>query len=55
MKNDYSTRYNILKFIRVNVTEEDEEEIVESLLEYWINNKKDGEIFYIISLRNIIA
>jgi len=29
----------------VNVTEEDEEEIVESLLEFWVNNKKDdGEI-----------
>jgi len=31
--------------IRVNVTEEDEEEIVESLLEFWVNNKKDdGDI-----------
>ena len=28
----------------MNVTDEDEEEIVDELVEFWINNKKDGNV-----------
>jgi len=31
----------MVHLIRVNVTDEDEEEIVDELVEFWINNKKD--------------
>ena len=35
---------NLIDFclIRMEVSEEDEEEIVEELLDFWINNKRDG-------------
>ena len=44
LKNHEIEKKNLIDFclIRMEVSEEDEEEIVEELLDFWINNKRDG-------------